>query len=93
MKDAKGPSKSALRVKQGPTSGSAHAYARAATTRASYEWQYAPEGGAWVSLPRTVRADARLDGLVPGTTYSLRVRNLTKDGTSDWLGPVTFRVE
>jgi hypothetical protein len=91
VKDARGPSKPLLRVKPGPLPSAAHVYARAVKTRASYEFQYAPEGGAWVSVPPTVRADAPLEGLVPGLTYSVRVRTATKAGLSDFSEPVTFR--
>jgi hypothetical protein len=92
VKDAKGPKRGGLTVEQGRTSGSAHAFAPAAKTRAGYEWQYAREGGAWVSVPFTVHADVELTGLAPGALYSLRARAVTANGPSDWLQTVTFRV-
>jgi len=92
VKDAKGPQRGGLTVKPGRSPGSAHAYAPAAKTRAAYEWQYAPEGGAWISLPFTVRADVEIAGLAPGTLYSVRARSVTTDGACDWLPPATFRV-
>jgi hypothetical protein len=91
VKDARGPSKPPLRAEPGPLATTAHVYARAAKTRASYEFQYAPEGGAWVSVAPTVRSDAPLVGLVPGLLYSVRVRTVTKAGLSDFSEPVTFR--
>ena len=91
VKDARGPSKPLLRVNPGPLATTAHAYARAVKTRASYEFQYAPEGGAWVSVAPTVRADAPLVGLVPGLLYSVRVRTATKAGLGGFSEPVTFR--
>ena len=57
----------------------------------TYELQYAPEGGAWVSVAPTVRSDAPLVGLVPGLLYSVRVRTATKAGLGDFSEPVTFR--
>jgi hypothetical protein len=78
--------------KQGRVSGSAHAYAPAAKTRASYEWEYAPAGGAWISLPFTLHADVVLEGLAAGVLYFLRVRSVTKEGFSDWSELVSFRV-
>jgi hypothetical protein len=91
VKDARGPSKPPLRVHPGPLASTAHAYARAARTRASYEFQYAFEGGTWVSMAPTVRSDAPLEGLVPGLLYSVRVRMATKAGLSDFSEPVMFR--
>jgi hypothetical protein len=55
--------------------------------------QYAPEGDARVSVPPTVHSDAPLLGLVPGLSYSVRVRRATKAGLSDFSEPVTFRTE
>jgi hypothetical protein len=91
VKDARGPSKPLLRIVPGPLASAAHVYARAERTRASYEFQYAREGDAWVSIAPTVRADAPLEGLVPGLSYSVRVRTATKAGLSDFSEPVTFR--
>jgi len=93
VKDAKGPRRGSLTVKQGLVSGTARAYAPAAKIRASYEWQYAPEGEGGISLPRTAGAETTLEGLVPGALYWVRVRSLTRDGTSEWSEPVSFRVE
>jgi hypothetical protein len=92
VKDAKGPKRGVLTVKQGRVSGSAHAYAPAARTRASYEWEYAPDGGAWISPPFTLHADVVLEGLAPGVLYFLRVRSVTKEGFGDWSERVSFRV-
>jgi hypothetical protein len=91
VKDARGPSKPLLRVNPGPLASTAHVYARAVKTRASYEFQYAFEGGTWVSLAPTVRSDALLEGLVAGLLYSVRVRMATKAGLSDFSEPVPFR--
>ena len=91
VKNARGPKRAALAVKPGRVSGSAHAYVRATRARAAYEWQLAPDGGEWVSLPFTVPAEVELDGLVPGTLYQVRARTVTAEGPSDWLSPVRFR--
>jgi hypothetical protein len=92
VKDARGPSRAALMVKPGRASGSAHAFVPAAKTRAGYEWQLARDGGDWVSLPFTVRADVDLDGLDPGTLVWVRARSVSAKGPSNWLTPVRFRV-
>jgi hypothetical protein len=93
LKDAKGPRRPALTLKAGRVSGSLHAVAKAATSRAGYEWQVRREGEEWTTLPVTMRADAELHGLVPGTLMWVRARALTADGPSDWLAPVSAIVE
>ena len=74
------------------TSGAALLVARAATTRASYDWQWSTDGTLWVDLERSVRADAALTGLTPGRRYYLRYRTLTKDGVADWSQVVSLLV-
>lgn len=91
VKNALGPSKQAFVVKRGPTADSAHAYARARRTRASYEWQMSTDGERWVSVPSTVRADAAFHGLEALTLYWFRYRTVTREGTSDWSDAVSFR--
>jgi hypothetical protein len=90
VKDARGPSKPDFVVKEGPVSGSVHLYARAATTRASYHWQYSPDGEPWLSAPETMRADAVLEGLAAGTSYGFRYRVVTREGISGWSEPFLF---
>lgn len=92
LKDAKGPTRAALAVKPGRVLGSVHAYVKAAKTRAAYEWQIRHDGGEWTGVPFTVRADAELLGLSPGTVVSVRARAVTADGPSDWLAPVSTLV-
>jgi hypothetical protein len=91
VKDARGPSKGAMVVKRGRTPDAAHVYAKAAKTRASYEWQRSDDGERWVSFAITHQADAATDGLVAGTLYWFRLRTSTKDGVSDWTEPVAYR--
>ena len=91
VKNAVGPSKATFVVKRGPTAGSAHAYVRAAPTRASYDWQSSIDGERWVSIPSTVRADAEFHGLEAATLYWFRHRRVTKEGISDWSEAVSYR--
>jgi hypothetical protein len=84
VKDARGPSKLPFDLKQGPVSGSLRLRARAAKTRVSYDWQYSLDGESYVDFARTVRADAELKGLVPGTRVFVRYRCVSKAGVSDW---------
>jgi hypothetical protein len=92
VKNAKGPSKLAFEVKQGPVSGSLRVLARAAKTRVSYDWQYSNDGESWTEFQRTVRADVELRGLVPGSRYFVRYRTVSRDGVSDWSDVLSFLV-
>jgi hypothetical protein len=69
-----------------------HLFARAAKGRLSYEWRYSTDAQGWLFGPPTVRADARLDGLVPSAMYSFQVRAVTKEGVSGWSQVVSMRV-
>jgi hypothetical protein len=84
VKNARGPSKRAFAVKPGRTPGSVRAYAKAAASRASYDWQTSKDGTTWVSIASTTRADATFEGLLAGRPAWFRCRSLTKDGASDW---------
>ena len=92
VKNASGPSKPDFEVKLGKVSGTVHLFARAAKTRASYEWQYRTPETPWTSAEPTVRADAVLSGLTPGVSYSFRYRAVTKAGVGDWSQVVSVMV-
>jgi hypothetical protein len=92
VKDAKGPSKVPFDVRQGPVSGSLRVRARAAKTRASYDWQYSLDGVTWIDFQRTVGARAELTGLVPGTRVFVRYRTVSRLGVSDWSQVLSFLV-
>ena len=79
-------------AKQGRVSGTARLVAKAPKVRTSYEWQRSTDGETWVDVERTMRADADILGLAPGTRYFFRYRTLTKDGTSDWSQVVSLIV-
>ncbi len=90
VKNATGPVKSGFVVKQGKVSGTARMIARAEGTRASYAWQYSPDGETWLSRESTMQASQDVPGLVPGKVYFFRYRSLTKDGKGDWAQIVVF---
>jgi hypothetical protein len=92
VKNVAGPKKAPFVVKQGPVTGSAHAYARAARTRASYEWQCSLGGVGWVDIAPTVKADAEFRGLAAGRRYFFRYRCVSKAGVSDWSDVVCLIV-
>jgi hypothetical protein len=69
----------------GAVSGSAKVVAPAAAHRASYDWEYSPDGGkTWVAAPSTLGARTTITGLPSGTTVQFRFRALTKTGEGDW---------
>ena len=68
--------------------GSRHAYARPARTRASFDWQLLRDGERWVSIASTVR----FEGLTAGAFYGLPYRTVTSEGISDWSPPVSVLV-
>ena len=74
-----------LAVKQGSVSGTVTLMAKAAATKACYNWQYSTDQKTWTTLPQTLKAKTGISGLTSATTYYFRVQALTpKGGESDW---------
>ena len=90
VKNARGPSKPTFEAKQLPVSGAVHLFARAANGRASYDCSKGEDQRLFV--PRTVRADVTLCGLVRGAVYLFRYRTVTNEGVSDWSQVVSLLV-
>jgi hypothetical protein len=86
-------SKDALAAKPGKVSGSVELVARAASHRASYEWQYSTDQKVWNNAPSTLSANTEVTGLVAGTTYFFRVRPVTKAGEGDYTQVVSLIVQ
>ena len=81
-------------VKQGPVTGSARAIAKAAATRASYDWEWSADGGkTWTPAPSSLQAKTTITGLPVGTTVMFRHRAVTKAGPGDWSQVVTLLVK
>ncbi len=86
--------KPALAVTQGSASGTVTLSAKAAATKAAYNWQYSTDQKTWTSLPQTLKAKTAVSGLTSGTTYSFRSQSLTpKEGASDWGQVVSLLVK
>jgi len=77
---------------RGLVSGGAKLVAKAAASRASYEWQYSTDGKTWTNMPVTLKSKTTIEGLTVGTTYSFRYRAVTKAGEGNWTQPVTLVV-
>jgi hypothetical protein len=77
--------KNDLVAKPGAVSGSVHLVARAASRRASYEWQWSSDGGkTWQTAPATLQARTTLTGLPVAATCQFRFRAVTKTGEGEW---------
>jgi hypothetical protein len=84
----------AFHATTGDVSGSAKLVAPAAARRASYDWEYSPDGGkTWVAAPSTLGARTTITGLPSGTTVQFRFRALTKGGEGDWSQPTSLLVK
>jgi hypothetical protein len=81
-------------AKPGATSGSVHLVAKAASRRASYEWQWSPDGGkTWQQAPATLQAKSTLLGLPVATSCLFRYRAVTRVGEGDWSQVISFIVK
>jgi hypothetical protein len=86
--------KAALAVKQGTVSGTVTLSAKAAATKAAYNWQYSTDQKTWTSLPQTLKAKTGVSGLTSATTYYFRSQALTpKGGESDWGQTISLLVK
>jgi hypothetical protein len=81
-----------LTLKAGAVSGQVKIVAKAATGRASYDWQCSADGVTWTPLPSTLQAHTVLTGQKPGTTVFVRHRAITKTGVGDWGQAVSMLV-
>jgi hypothetical protein len=81
-----------FRVVDGPVSGSVKLIARWAGDRATYAFEYSPDGKTWILVGVRLQCKTPLSGLTPGQTYSFRCRVLTKDGPGDWCDVVSHLV-
>jgi hypothetical protein len=78
----------------GPTTGSVKLVAGAAARRASYEWEYSPDGGkTWIPATPTLQARTVVTGLTAGATVQFRYRGVTRTGVVDWSAPVSLLVK
>ena len=81
-----------IAAQHGTVSGSAHLIAKAAASRASYEWQYSTDQKTFTNAPSTLQAKTDVAGLTMGTTYFFRVRPVTKTGEGNWSQVVSLLV-
>ena len=62
---------------------------RALPKPVQYRWQMSTDQKTWTDLPETFTTKTTVEGLVPATVYSFRLRTVTRNGSSEWSSPVT----
>lgn len=66
--------------------------AKAIGKRASYNWQYATDGGTvWTDLPSTLQAKTVIAGLLLSNKLVFRVMPVTKEGANNWSDAVCIQ--
>jgi hypothetical protein len=81
-------------MKQGVLSGTVKVVTNSAGHRVAYDWESSIDGGkTWQASPSTLQAKTSFSGLVPGSTFMVRYRVLTKAGPGDWVQPISFIVK
>lgn len=87
-------SKPPFAAKPGAVSGTVLLAARAATVRASYEWEWSGDGGkTWTAVLPKLQAKTEIPGLPAATTVQFRFRAVTKTGAGDWSLPTSLLVK
>lgn len=86
--------KSPFAVTPGAISGTVKLRVKAAAIRASYEWEWSPDGGkTWTAVPPTLQAKTEISGLPVATVVPFRYRAVTKAGAGDWSQPTSLLVK
>jgi hypothetical protein len=65
--------------------------AKALPKPVQYRWQMSTDQETWSDVAETFATKTTVEGLVPSTVYSFRLRTVTKSGPSEWSQPVTIR--
>jgi hypothetical protein len=79
-----------IEVKHGGAPGKVVLDAKALPAPVQYRWQMSTEQKTWTDLPESFKTKTTVEGLVPATVYSFRLRTVTRNGPSEWSPPVTI---
>ncbi len=79
-----------VEVRHGNAVGEVVLDARALPPPVQYRWQMSTDQATWTDLPETFRTKSVVEGLVPATIYSFRLRTVTNNGPSEWSPPVSI---
>jgi len=55
-----------------------------------YRWQMSTDQATWTDLRESFKTKMTVEGLMPATVYSFRLRAVTRNGPSEWSPPVTI---
>jgi hypothetical protein len=77
-------------AKHGDAPGKVVLDAKALPKPVQYRWQMSTDQQTWTDLGETFKTKTIVEGLVPATFYSFRLRTVTNSGPSDWSAPVTI---
>ena len=80
-------------VKHGDAPGEVVLDAKALPQPVQYRWQMSADQKTWTDLPESFKTKSVVEGLVPATVYSFRLRTVTRNGLSEWSPPVTIRAQ
>lgn len=79
-----------LEAKLGETPGQVVLDAKALQKPVQYRWQMSTDQQTWTDVAETFKTKTTVEGLIPATVYSFRLRTVTRNGPSDWSPPVTI---
>ena len=79
-----------VEVKRGDAPGRVVLNAKALPQPVQYRWQMSTDRETWTDVAETFKTKAVVEGLVPATIYSFRLRTVTSSGASEWSPSVTI---
>jgi hypothetical protein len=79
-----------VQAKHGDAPGRVVLAARALPKPVYYRWQMSTDQQTWTDLPETFKTKSVVEGLLPATVYSFRLRTVTRNGPSEWSSPVSI---
>ena len=88
------PAPANVRLSRGKASGQLVARCNRVPQAGAYAWRYASAAAptTWTNVVTTFAASVLIEGLTPGTQYSVQSRALAKDGPSDWSSAASLMV-
>jgi hypothetical protein len=79
-----------IKAKHGDAPGRVVLDAKALPKPVYYRWQMSTDQATWTDLRESFKTKMTVEGLMPATVYSFRLRAVTRNGPSEWSPPVTI---
>ena len=79
-----------IKAKHGDAPGRVVLDAKALPKPVYYRWQMSTDQATWTDLCESFKTKTTVEGLMPATVYSFRLRAVTRNGPSEWSPPVTI---